>query len=100
MGIYARHFHVFTVTPSGVVLYESEYDDAEQSIDDFIGLVTNIYKYQIGELPNSYKLELMNAAHSDDTPSVSLGFLESKFKTYWAVCDGECMEYGTRPGRN
>jgi hypothetical protein len=73
-----------------VVLYESEYESADRSIDDFLELIGNVYMNQIGPIPETYRLELMDVAYAPDTASVTLGYNESLFKIFWSSCDGGC----------
>jgi hypothetical protein len=90
LDISDRHFHIVSITPQGVVLYESEYESAERSIDDFVELIGNVYMYQLGQIPETYRLELMDIAYAPETASVTLGYPDSLFKVFWSSCDGGC----------
>ena len=100
MDIFARHFHIASVSSNGVVFYESEFESAEQSIDNFISLVANIYAYQVGDKLHQFldRDTLLKAAYATETTHAIIGLQESQFRVFWASCDGECN--GIRPGRN
>lgn len=99
MDTSVRHFHIASISPQGVVLYESEYEFADASIADFIGLIRNVYAWQLGNVnANSYWQTLSELAVAENTASVTLGLEESLFKIFWTSCEGECNNGG--PGRN
>lgn len=99
MDTSVRHFHIASISPQGVVLYESEYESAVESIADFIGLIRNVYAWQLGNIStDSYWQTLSDLAIADNTASVTLGLDESMFRIFWTSCEGVCANGG--PGRN
>lgn len=98
MDISDRHFHVASITPTGVILYESEFEFAEHSIDAFIGLVENVYTNQ-GVEGMLNEETLLEAAASEEGGSVTFGLITSQFRLIWITCDNVCAD-SRKPERN
>jgi hypothetical protein len=82
-----------------VLYYESEYESAEPSLEDFFGLITNIYAWQIDAVSDMLDYDtLLAAAYDEEISAVWVGPQEGQFRIFWLSCDGECV--GVRPGRN
>ena len=82
-----------------MVYYESEYESAERSLEDFFGLITNLYAWQIDAISDMLDYDsLLVAAHGEESSAVWVGPPEGHFRIFWLSCDGECV--GVRPGRN
>jgi hypothetical protein len=83
-----------------VVYYESEYESAELSIEDFIALVTNIFAWQLDdEIIEMLDYEnLLDAAYDEEPRMVWVGTQNGHFRVFWISCNGECA--GPIPGRN
>lgn len=98
MDISDRHFHIASITPQGVILYESEFEFAAHSVDAFISLVESVYANQ-GIHDSLDRDMLLDAAVSEEGASVTLGLITSQFRLIWLTCDNACAN-SSKPERN
>lgn len=98
MGTLGRHYHVASISPQGVIYYESEFESAEHSVDSFLGLMENLYFTHIDENhPVTNRAALIDTAYQVEIASAVIGLPESQFRLCWSSCDGQC---GTLAVRN
>lgn len=100
MDTSVRHFHVTSTSANGVLYYESEYESAEKSIEDFFGVITNIFLWQMDETITDAlsPSKMLEAAYDEEVSAVWVGPSEGNLRVFWVACDGACS--GAKPGRN
>lgn len=89
-----------SISPEGVLYYESEFNSAEASVDNFIGLVVNIYYGHLTEevIGMMEPQKLIAGALSPEGDSLTIGPMQGQFRISWMTCDGDCK--GRVPTRN
>lgn len=89
-----RHYHVASVSPQGVLYYESEFASVVASVENFIGLVATVFAGNLSDEivallePN----QLVAEGLSPEGGSLTIGPTQGQFKFYWTSCDGACKD--------
>jgi hypothetical protein len=83
---------VASMSPQGVLYYESEFASVFDSVENYIGLVANVFEGNLSdELINLLDYEqLVTEGISPEGGSLLIGPAMGQFRLYWASCDGAC----------
>lgn len=83
-----------------MLYYESEYESAKKSIDDFFGVISNLFLWQMDESMTAALSpeKMLMAAYDEEVSAVWVGPTNGDLRVFWVTCDGAC--YGSKPKRN
>lgn len=86
-----KHFHVYTGNAAGMLIAETEYEHAEDSINTFMGVCNGIVGEEIFVPGSVAERALYHAAETENHAAIYLdaGFI----KIYWSVCHIMCQTY-------
>lgn len=92
------HYHLVAGPDVSAITHEATYTDLDESLEDFVGLIDNLFQNQVAGKVEVAKERMRKIAEQGKERVVYIG-VESPIKLFWFTC-ADCTAEEMIPIRN